>query len=190
MGYFKIPLVLALLFISTISTSLSNVNTQPQGISQSDPSSYRLLITKRKNEKPIGNLFVGDFVHYWLPEDQKPRKGILEDLRPDSMYINSQWIKLYQLKALSPYSNFEKKRTLQVLGNLGFSLLTGAYAFLQGLLIFSAFGYSYEEEDTTASFITGFIVAIGTFSIYSQIQRKLKFKPKKYLFQILPQKPS
>lgn len=190
--YLSIFLILFLLAFTLKGSGI--VNPKLRGDTFSDSLALRLLISKRGTLKPMGNLYTGDVILYWLPESFEPIKGEIEDLRPDSIRIDSEWLRLSWIESISPHPDLRKKRRKSVLRNVGASLLFGTVGFFTSWfvlvflgIVFAFGGYNpFEGEEISINLKVGLIVALFTFLIYSLSHRKLKFRRKKYLFQILP----
>ena len=160
-----------------------------------DSSRFKLSITERKTLQPLGSLQIGDTFHFWLSGHRRPQRGIIKGFKPDSLFVNSGWIGLNQIKALNPYSDYKKRRSNKILSNIGISLLLGIGMFLGGITVFAliriiySFGghYPFESKEVPYSLIAGFLFSLVFSILYSKARQSLKLKQVDYLFEILPQ---
>ena len=150
-----------------------SLRVQTANVESVSPQEFDLLIVRKKNQKIKRVIKNGEGTGFWLKENIKMKRGILQNINPASIDVGSNTFQLYQLEAFSPKRYKSDLRALLFI--LSGLLLAGAYIALLIIWFFTLLGVGPDDLRWTAIF-----GAMGLPLIL--IQFPLKFSFKKYDF--------
>ena len=169
--------VCVLFLIFLIHSSLAAASLSPNLPICSDTTIYELLISKRKNNRIVKRLKIGDKIAFWLENNPVKQKGILMDIQTEQVLISNQTYPISSITALSKGRyNDGVQVPFYILG------LISLYGSLLG-----GVGLGALAETSSGSTSTGTIIAIPAVLILFYLSSKIfalppKWKKKKFKF--------